>query len=153
MEHDAKRWPFDFHAIYKGDTITPDQCERIIGMSREQKRYALKLVKLAEILEKGLRRIGRKCTVRCLRDGIRVLTDAEAAEHNDAMVHQHLRGARRSVRRQSDVDTSNLSDGQRKQHEKALIRNGMMLQAARLRRIELANEERRAMLLAKKDAG
>lgn len=143
----ARRWPFDFELIDKGHNITPEECQKLINVPPSDRRYALKLLRLHGVLDAGLRRAGKRCTVVVRGDGLRVLTDEEAAAYqNDAFLGA-LNKASRAARKQADVDMSQLTDAQRLEHERNLLENSLVMQAMRTKRRQLREERSPRMIL------
>ena len=123
-------YPLDIKALEKGDYIPPEMCEeRTKCKNRNSKAYGLELESFKERIDLELTRIGRNWTLRCRKDGIAILTDAEASEHNEAAFDALKRGLRRRARKNLGVDLSLLPEERRRPHEHAVISQAMQLAA------------------------
>lgn len=122
--------PLDFDAIAKGDTIPPAKLEEITGEKTGTTRYQFAVMQLgAKIMfECGAR--GNHVTVAQVKGCLCVLSDEHASPYEDGRVKAGLRGAGRHFKRLQHVDRSKLSEQQRKQHDRSVLFNGRMLQAA-----------------------
>lgn len=129
----AEIHPFDVNALGKGDWITPDQCERVLSISREHKDYDLKLLALAQVLERHWREVrDEQITLRCEDGGIRILTDDGAIEENLRRFEQHKRGMGRALVRQSGVDRSKVTSQELlDRHERGLVVGAAFLASGR----------------------
>ena len=86
-------YPLDIKALEKGDYIPPEMCEeRTKCKDRNHKNYSLELEAFKERIDLELMRLGRNWTLRCRKDGIAILIDAEASEHNEASFDALKRG-------------------------------------------------------------
>jgi hypothetical protein len=137
----TSKHPIDYDALQKGDYITPDVCEAILKLTRDTKRYPLRLTSLAQHIERELRIRGRPATVACRKDGISILTDSEAARHSVKWREQRVRGIRRDLRRLVNVDVNHLSDCEKQDHDRELLVTGRMVQMIRTARKSLPAPE------------
>jgi hypothetical protein len=123
-------YPLDIKALEKGDYIPPEMCEeRTKCKDRNHKNYSLELEAFKERIDLELMRLGRNWTLRCRKDGIAILIDAEASEHNEASFDALKRGLRRRARKNLGVDASLLPEDRRRPHEHAVISQAMQLSA------------------------
>ena len=123
-------YPLDIKALEKGDYIPPEMCEeRTKCRDRNSKAYGLELESFKERIDLELTRLGRNWTLRCRKDGIAILTDAEASEHNETAFDALKRGMRRRARKNLGVDPSLLPNERRQPHEHAVISQAMQLSA------------------------
>lgn len=137
-ELEIRYFPLDFDALKKGDTIPPDRLEQLTGCERGTSKYQLAVLTLRERIVKECHERGREFTVAIIKGALRILTDSEASLYNARAFKGKFRGAGRALKRAARVDTSNLDDGQKKEHERNLIVFGKMLQAARSARAAIA---------------
>jgi hypothetical protein len=125
MLTEAKPYPFDVHALSKGDYITPAECERVSGVKRDDmKRYPLRLLGLKEALERQwYRERGETITTAVDHDGIRICTDDDAVVTNEQRAQQAKGALRRALVRQNGVDVTKLSgDDVKDKHRSSLTR-------------------------------
>ena len=123
-------YPLDIKALEKGDYIPPEMCEeRTKCKDRNSKAYGLELESFKERIDLELTRIGRNWTLRCRQDGIAILTDAEAGDHNRKSFDALKRGMRRRAGKNLGVDVSMLPEEQRRPHEHTVISQAMQLSA------------------------
>jgi hypothetical protein len=134
-EHsDPIRTPIDFEAAQKGDIVPAERLERLTGVKRHEKEYALKVLPIKQQIERGLAEMNKHMTVIMRGDDLVLLTDEEASEYNERKSKEHLRGFCRSYVRLRHVDVAGLPDDARR--------------AEHTRRLEVAG----AYLVAFKDA-
>lgn len=137
---ESELWPVDYDTLEKGDNISPEKCESILKIKRDDKHYGIELLKLKLTIETAMLERQKPVVVRAVNDGLRVMLDNEASEyvarrflsHERGLVRDHLRGGR--------VDVSKLSDDERKRHERNTQTQAFKLQAlqqARRPRLEL----------------
>jgi hypothetical protein len=134
--------PFDVMQLAKGDWISPDRCEEIVGVSRTHREYSRKLVSICEHTEKQWARLRDEVAVVVQeKDGIRICTDDEAVPYLRRRREGHVRGLKRTQLRQMGVDTSKLSTPElRSLHERECIVGAAFLLGGK--------KEQRAMLRA-----
>lgn len=141
-----KYYPLDFDSLQKGDTITVEQLEEIIGHNRLTTRYNLGVLNLCERIRRELEDRGKHITTAVIKGALRLLTDEEAAEYTHRQFKVGLRKSARYHQQQLHVVTTNLSEVQRQQHERRIIINSAMLLAANSKRKELtAIEHKRSV--------
>jgi hypothetical protein len=136
----ATRFPIDYDALNKGDTIPADRCEQILGIKQSVPRYALALLGLKERVEDELHERGKNWTLRTEKGALRVLTDAEASTYNHHESRRHRHALKRRFALGSAVDMANLTDDQRKEHERTLYTDGRYVQAMEDTRKQLRSE-------------
>lgn len=144
------RIPIDFDALEKGSYIEPSTLERLFGISRTEKQYSLKMMSLIEEAESRLSDRGIEAVIVQHKEGLRVLTDSEAAEHTNHAFAAYGRRMKRMLGKQQAVDVSRLTEEQKADHERAMIVNGRVYQAmAKTRReaIRLVAHERTTPLI------
>lgn len=128
-----QRHPLDASVLKKGDYISPQRCEMIVGVDRKLRDYPLALVKLMDQIRDLLLREGKEWVLRTEKDGIRILVDSEAAVFTGKVrFRQGMRVMARAHRSALAVDTSNLTQLENKDHAHQLDVNGKVLQAVRV---------------------
>jgi hypothetical protein len=123
----AKIYPIDTDQLNKGDKITPEEIASIFHAIPGTADYALQSLRLRDYITQRFMERSEVVTIIAEKNALRILTDAEAAEYNrDAfkkrsrqMLHIHLRAC--------GVDTANLDDKQQREHERVLLRQGVVL--------------------------
>lgn len=129
---------YDVTELHPGDEISTEDCESLVESKSTDRNYPMLLVGLAKSIEASLWRIGRRYTVRCQGNGIRVLTHIEAAEYGEATYEAGKRKMRLAHRRGMAVDTSAFPEDIRQKHNENLVKQGRQLSAMRQRaKIEL----------------
>lgn len=130
---DVEIHPFDVMTLSKGDWLSPDRCEAVIGVRRDRPQYRLKMLALAEeIARLWHRERSEVVTLTQERDGLLICTDDQAVMVNKERRVQHVRGLERSLVRQGGVDTTKLStDEHRSLHERELVVGSAFLSAGR----------------------
>lgn len=141
------KWPYDYDRLGKGDLITNEQIAIRTGVpigTTPEERERFELARLGERskIERELWRRGKHITIKGVREGLRLLHDPEAAEHNARMFESARRQLGRYYYRNSGVDESKLSDEQRAIHRRHLLVEGKVVQAV--------TDARRAALTAHK---
>lgn len=137
MNPKPERFPFDYEALSKGDTITTYEIERVLSINANHPAFRLALLGLREQLLKSLAILGKHWTVTTERNCLNILTDEEASVHNARLFASKERSMKRDHWRQLNVDQSNLSDIQRDQHERTLIVQSLKLAALKQTRKEI----------------
>lgn len=137
---EATRWPIDYEAIKKGDSIPVDKVERLVGVSRTDARFSLLAMQMAKQIERDLHINKKMWTVRTEGGSIRVLTDAEASHYNHSRQRRDRRSMFRRFALNSAVDATLLSDDQKQQHDRAMEVDGRYIQAMRSTRAQLSAE-------------
>lgn len=123
----------DYGTLEKGDVLSVQHCESVIGVSRElnPQAYSLSLMGLVEQVERDLHAEYKRYTVATRKGQIVVLTDAEASEYNDHGFESGLKKSRRAHFRMQQVDVTNLDKGQKAGHDANLVKQAVVLSAAR----------------------
>jgi len=147
-------WPVDTSTLEKGSEIPAALCATILRhmeidesgeVTKEPlvpgtSKYQLALLRLRDVIEGILAERGLAVVIRTRENGLRILTDSEAAEYTDRRGDNHLEGLMRAYVRQTSVDAANLTDAERSIHREAVQKRGRILQsalnAARVRRFE-----------------
>jgi hypothetical protein len=110
------QFPLDFDALTKGQILDIEYLERIFGVRYEQgQRWAFLVMGLqAQVHEKT----DLSCKID--HDAIRILTDAEASEHNFRLVGCHVRGISRRTEKLLQVDRSQLDETASSEHDRRI---------------------------------
>lgn len=118
------RYPLDVNALGKGDYISLEDCEKILGKKREADpdKYRLALLGLKDLIVRELTRSGRVLTVNIHHDGIRICTDSEAAEYNKSRFALSVRSMTDATIRNQHVDDAELTEEQRAAHRQELVK-------------------------------
>jgi hypothetical protein len=126
-----EKYPFDFDSLQKGEFIPPEKIEAIVKLPRDHQYYSLKVLALREQIETELDARGRPVNVKSEKGGLRILTDEEARPYAEGLFNQAARALRRSHLRSCIIDTTNLSDEDKKRLERTIISQGAKLAAMR----------------------
>lgn len=130
----ATRHPIDYDALAQGHTITQDELKRITNCKPGTKQYQLKCLALQSQIEREMRERGRIWTIKIEKDEIRILTDAEASPYNHALQVQARGALFRRFALNSAVNIAELTEDQRKEHDRFMEVDGkyvLALQATR----------------------
>ena len=130
MANTPERHPLDFDAVRMGDSWGPERLEWMVEAKRDSVAYQLGVLRLKDRIERECRDRGKLFTLAVVRGVLRVLTDEEAARYTQRRVRAGFRTARRSLHKQLAVDPTELTDAHRREHERNLLVNGRMIQAA-----------------------
>jgi hypothetical protein len=126
----ATRFPFDYDLLVKGTNIPADECEHVLGISRDSAKYSLAMMNLIEVVQKELTAREMNVTVVSQKCGIRVLTDEEASTYNAQQCHIALARQIRAFGRLRQVDSSEFDDTNKMQHDRHLLVIGRTIQGA-----------------------
>lgn len=129
--------PLDFDALRKGSVITADEIAQAIDIPKDAPSFQVGALNLASQVERELLARGLATTVVIRGQGIRVLTDAEASEHNRRMFRRRLRGLVRDHSRAMRVDRAELDTEHLAAHDRALLEQGKYLSSIRETRKQL----------------
>lgn len=110
------QYPLDFEALHKGQILEIEFLEKVFGTPYTRgDRWSFRLMSLqAQIHDKT----DLSCCVD--RDSIRILTDAEASQHNYQMVGRHVRGISRRTEKLLQVDRAQLDANGSVEHDRRL---------------------------------
>lgn len=141
---EASRHPIDFDALAPGSVISAAECQRIFGVERRLRAYQLKLLEFGNEVSRRLsERYGRIIVVVQRKDGLAVLTEAERVAHVQRQAGSARRKRRRAVAAARDTDISQLTDEQRRDHERFLLLEAWRMQAERETTTRFIAEERK----------
>lgn len=124
----------DLDSIEPGVEIGRDRCEALLaGRYTDRYDYQQQLLRLGSELERELRRRGKTVTVRRCQFFLQILSDSASLKFNSHAFNLHRQAMSRDHRRLLAVNTANLSDEERLEHEKALSRQAQILSSIRKR--------------------
>lgn len=135
-QQEAKRFPFDFDALQKGDYITPEKLTEIIGSKPDTQRYKFKVLRIVKQMRQYLFHKGLVWTIKVEKDGIRICTDEQASEYNPTQYDFARKRMKRLYAQNAAVDISNLTDETKAAHLRRLQVHGMEITALNKSRIE-----------------
>lgn len=138
--NDARPYPFDFDALEKGQTITPEELASKCGHAPGTRKYQLAVLGYRDLIMKRLKALGRPATVKIQGEGLRILTDSEAVQYNDKRMGQSDKHKRVTFRRMRDVDRTQLSEDEARNHERRLFVRSKELVAVKLASREAVKE-------------
>jgi hypothetical protein len=126
--------PFDFDLLSKGTWIEASQLEAAAGVPPEHPFFALKVLRLRELIEE------KTGILSCNDSGrLRLMTDAEALDWN---IHQAADASRKlertALRLRQNVDHTKLDSGQQRVHEHATRVVSAMAEAQKRERLKAA---------------
>lgn len=129
-----QHYPLDVAALFKGQIITIRELEPILHVTYQgnRDRWGLALMRLKKEIE-----VERRClclpvlTMRNHHGALVVCTDAEAAKYNLRMTKHGIRRIKRAAYRNSAVDIRNLTDDEKRAHDRALGKQAMLLASFR----------------------
>jgi hypothetical protein len=111
------KFTIDFDSLKKGDELSTERLEEMLGKKANTDEFRFAVMSVQSLIQE---RTGY--TVKCGSDcALRILTDAEASEHNQKLFQQNLRAIANRHALNCQVDVDNLSEDQRKKHDRALM--------------------------------
>jgi hypothetical protein len=121
--------PIDVTTLKKGDWLSPEQCENIHGVLREEdpSGYAFANMSLRNKIEALSVDADYPFSCGHRDDGIRILTDAEALEEQKKRMRESIRKVKRARRLSDRNDLNNLTPEQRREWERERIRTNVTL--------------------------
>jgi hypothetical protein len=128
--------PFDCSTLKKGDNLLPEFCESVTRCKRSDKGYSFALLKLKATIESTRANMGTPLVLTIRKDGIRVLTDEEAAVYTRGRFKQGEKQLIVSHGRGMTVDLGNVPSDSAKEHVR-----GLELQSKKLQAIIRTEEE------------
>lgn len=124
----TEKYPIDFDALRKGSIIGADMLTNLFKLDRNDSRYNLACMQLAETVRTVLEERGVDASV-CIRKGaIMVLDDAQGSEYERKQGRLGVRKIKRAFRRLvKNVDVRNLTPDQLKAHDAGILRMGWVV--------------------------
>ena len=126
-----ERFPLDFDAIEKGDVISQEEVEEIVGMEKEKDPEKFNLLRLQLIgqIIRELRDRDRFYTICQKRGSICILEDKEASPYNEKSINRGVHRMAQAQRRNLAVDTTKLTEKEQQAHSKRLLVGGALVAA------------------------
>lgn len=150
----AVPYPVDFKEVEKGDTFSINEVERIFGVTFGTDSYRFACMSLIQDIHRWTMHHRRPMRARVVKHAVHIMTDPEASEYG-AIRHQNTLStlAKNHQLTKDTVDVSQLSEGQRSAHLKALTSQASTLLAIRKasRREELTKGTRTQSLVMEQD--
>ncbi len=132
QKYTAKQWPLDIARLNKGDVISADECEEIIGESREGKNYGLRLVNLCDTIMRMAEDDGRALPCRIAQDAIEIMDDETAAKYYASQFINGVRQCARAHRRQTRyVDRAQLCAESQSKYDRSVALQAMVQSSTR----------------------
>ncbi len=108
-----ERFPLDFDALEKGQTIHTQEIEAIYGIPKDDRQFRFKLMALRTQIEHERSDL----LVRETRDALRIMTDREADEYLEGQTDKSVSRLKRTAARTLRVDRSDFTDAERRLSE------------------------------------
>lgn len=129
---EARRLPFDLDTLSLGSVITAADVERITGISQSLMEFGLARLNLINKIRDHLEaKLETDVAVIQHEGNIKVLTERERGLYEQRNAADAIKALNRTVRRMLTVDTKEMSDEEREEHERQIMRRTMQMQAAR----------------------
>lgn len=129
MTSNTTPFPMDFSNLKRGDLIPPAEVERATMCRSDAPEFWHEQMQLRDDIRRYFRATyGDLVTIRMEGAGLRLLTHPEQAEYAP---HRANRAVRQMLTAQAEaaaVDVKQLSDDQRKSHDRFLLRNAFRVQ-------------------------
>lgn len=132
--------------LKKGQFIPPEIVERVACMERSEYSFRFRMLELRQRIQDHFEANGMTVTVCCDGFGLKILTDAEAAEYNAEAFKRRLRGTFEAHRRMMGLDAAALDAGQREAYDRKIIAQGRIIQS-----ISTTNEQVRLLPYQRRD--
>lgn len=134
------KYPIDFDAIHKGDSIPASQVQEICGHHIGSPKYSFAALNLCKQIMDYKKKHGEPVTVILKDYGIRVLTDSEAVVYNKTDFDRRISGMFRAHNRQRNVDSNELSEEEKKSWERSIIVQSHIIQSVQTAKKQLRIE-------------
>lgn len=129
---EARRLPFDLDTMALGSVLTVAEIEKITGINQTSIDFALARLNLIGKIRDHLEaKLETDVAVIQHEGTIKVLTERERAFYEQRNAADAIRMLNRTVRRMLTVDTKELTDEEREEHERQIVRRTMQMQAAK----------------------
>lgn len=127
----SNQYPFDFDGLQRGDSLSH---EMIISLMPEAQLkvgddYKWFLLGLRDKIQIAFQDRGDMAYVKVEGEGLRILTHAEQTEYLAKEQEATRRKAKRQYLFQANVDPTQLTPDEKREHERQLIINGRYIQA------------------------
>jgi hypothetical protein len=128
----VRYYPLDVSKLVKGQVLTIPELEPILGLSKDDRQWSLKLVQLQRKIEKLRERTGLPLlTMRTEKGTLVICDDAGASDYNRSMGKRGLRRFGRASVRNIAVDVTKLPTEMAAAHGHTLRRQAMLITAIR----------------------
>lgn len=145
-------YPIDFDTYEIGDVIGVDVIEHAFGVKRDDRRYRLSQLAMANAAERAFMERGQLVTIKSQGDDVAILSHPEASIYNERRFKSALSSMVRCHARHTAVPMDQLPDDEsRTRHTITNMRNGRTLQAAKqARRLPVQIEEQQRITPGRK---
>jgi len=128
--HNATRIPIDVDALKKGQTIPVAEVEKLTGKTFGTTEYLIALMGLSQFIERAMNAKGLVVTVCTEKGSVKILSDEEASAYNMREFGRAMKKATRTHWRQLGVNTAEFTEQAKVDHERSILVQSRMLQAA-----------------------
>jgi hypothetical protein len=115
MKVDVSDMPLD-----KGDLIDNSTVSQLTGVSQRSPNFPFAKMAVAKAVEIRLRRERRVMTLKIAADGVRILNDPAAVQHNKRLNRSARRKIEKAARQMVAVDVNNLDPVEKQDHASSL---------------------------------
>ncbi|KKN42804.1 hypothetical protein LCGC14_0709360 [marine sediment metagenome] len=116
----------------RGTYITPDELEAVLGVLRSSTDYAFQLMRMMEAFRADSMAAGDPKLISSRKNGLAILTDAEAADHTVKQAAAGLKKTQRAIMRGvASVRPSHLEEVRRRRWERETTNMSRVLQGTR----------------------
>lgn len=116
------RYPIDPDRLHKGQVITIEELETLVGFARTLERFRLGVVVIQNYINTRT-----EMTAVFRRDGLHILTDSQASGYNDRRFHIGLDHVYNRHQKSAQVDMSNLSPPEAQEHVRNLAKQARIV--------------------------
>ena len=110
------QYPLDFDSLAKGQMLEIEYLESVFGVKYDGgDRWSFLLMGLQSGIHEKT-----ELSCRIEKDTLRILTDAEASEHNYRLVGVHVRGISRRTEKLLQVDRAQLDEAGSNEHDRRI---------------------------------
>lgn len=123
--------PIDIDNLNKGDVISLQEIQKVIGIDPDDDQRAFDLARLALMakIDTDLQRIGKQFTVAQVKGEIKVLTDEEASVYNSKRLGNAIRTMQKAHIKISSVETGDFDDELKGKHERRVYVSSKFMQS------------------------
>jgi hypothetical protein len=119
-----EKYPIDVEKLKKGQLITNKELEHLTARTPGSTEWAFAILALYQFILDNT-----EFTLKNTPEGLRILTDSEAAVHNHRRFNGHISGAIRRYYRNTLVEIANLDSFEAEQHKHNLINESRYISA------------------------
>ena len=132
MSEQVRYFPLDVTRLTKGQVLGIEELEQILGTTRDDPRWWLKVLSLRQKIERLRANQGLPLlTMRTEHGKLIVCDDSDASQYNRNMGRRGIRRFARASHRNIAVDATKLTEEEAKSHGRTIMRQAMMLVAIR----------------------